>query len=120
MINDIKEIDRQFDAIWENLRYEANNAIKWIKEFLSTCENNSFIMTDEEGYADVCVPYDGGNHPEYNSDMFAEVFSVYLANGEVYLEIDEESQYNITRLDSMHKIEIALEVAKKAGMLIKL
>lgn len=118
MVNDIKDIDRRFDAISENLKNDANNSYKWLKEFLSTCEGNSFDMTDDEGYAIACVSYDGGNHPEYNSTLYADVFSVYLANGKVYLELDETNEYEFTRLDYMERIGFTLEVARNAGLLI--
>ena len=118
MINDIEEIDRRFDLIFENVKNEANNSYEWLKEFLSTCEGNSFNLTDDEGYAMACVTYDGGNHPEYNSSLNADVFSVYLANGKVYLVLDETNEYEFTRLDYMERISFTLEVARNADLLI--
>lgn len=117
MVNDIKDIDRRFDVISENIKNEANNSYEWLKEFLSTCEGNSFDLTDEDEYTYICVTYDGGNHPEYNANPYADVFSVYLANGKVYLELDETNEYEFTRLDYMERISFTLEVAKKAKII---
>ena len=117
MINDIEEIDRRFTLIFENIKNEANNSYEWLKEFLSTCEDNSFSLTDDEGYAMACVSYDGGNHPEYNSTLYADVFSVYLANGKVYLELEDTNEYEFTRLDYMERISFTLEVAKNSKII---
>lgn len=42
----------------------------------------------------ICVPYDGGNHPEYASNCFSIVYGVYLDdNDEIYLDTEDCSEY---------------------------
>ena len=55
----------------------------------------------------VTVSYDGGNHPEYDSDCFADVYAVKLIDGEVYLDLEYNSKYSIDRINAEHLYDVA-------------
>lgn len=50
----------------------------------------------------VTISYDGGNHPEYASNVFSEVISVSLNNkGEVTFEIEDSCDYHIDDVQTL-------------------
>ena len=58
---------------------------------------------DEDGFRtddnSFCVPYDGGNHPEYASNVFSDVESIYTENGDIYLETEDCKAYDLENID---------------------
>ena len=66
-------------------------------------------MQDE--FQAVTVPYDGGNHPEYNSNCFSQVNAAYLKGNDIYLDIDETDEYSIDNID-IQDIENIAELVK--------
>ena len=58
---------------------------------------------DQEDDTSFCVSYDGGHHPEYASNVFSEVSAIWEKNGHIYLEVEEENQYEINRIDIYSK-----------------
>ena len=73
-----------------------------------------FHEYDEEGvqidFNSFCVSYDGGNHPEYNSNCFSEVRSVYIKDGEIYLNIEDSDEYSIKNVSDREIIELCLYI----------
>ena len=53
------------------------------------------------------VSYDGGNHPEYASNCYSVVSNIYVNNGEIYLEIEETSNYPLTSVPVNEVVNIA-------------
>lgn len=48
----------------------------------------------------ISVPYDGGNHPEYASNVFSNVYGVMLADdGDIYLHIEDDEKYSISNIN---------------------
>ena len=80
------------------------NSIKIIMELLSDAENNTIEISEENM---ISVSYDGGNHPEYASNCFSNVNSVYLKNDVIYLDIDDCDEYEIDRVNSEDVFNIA-------------
>ena len=66
-------------------------------------------MQDE--FQAVTVPYDGGNHPEYNSNCFSQVNAAYLKGNDIYLDIDETDEYSIDNID-IQDVENIAELVK--------
>lgn len=54
----------------------------------------------------VCVPYDGGNHPEYASNCFSRVNSVYMKDGEIYMDIEDCSEYCVLDIDAKNLFDV--------------
>lgn len=46
----------------------------------------------------VYVVYDGGNHPEYASTLASDVERIYVDNGKLYFDLEDESQYSFDRV----------------------
>ena len=46
----------------------------------------------------VYVAYDGGNHPEYASTMASGVERIYVDNGKLYFDLEDEPQYSFDRV----------------------
>lgn len=59
----------------------------------------------EEGYMPN-ISYDGGNHPEYASNLYSEVYSVYLKEGQIYFTIEDCDEYEIDRIPTYELIDI--------------
>lgn len=71
--------------------------------FLSTMllGNGSRIdLLDPDGYPQMSVNYDGGNHPEYSSNVYSDVRSVFNKNGKIYVEIEDDDEYDIDNLST--------------------
>ena len=80
--------------------------MEYIKAELA--KHNNFIdLTDTDG---VCVMYDGGNHPEYASNAFSDVYSVFMKDGFIYLETEDCSQYDIDSitLDNLYDVAFCI------------
>lgn len=71
--------------------------------FLSTMllSNGSRIdLCDPDGYPQMSVNYDGGNHPECSSNVYSDVRSVFNKNGKLYVEIEDDDEYPIDNLST--------------------
>ena len=66
-------------------------------------------MQDE--FQAVTVPYDGGSHPEDNSNCFSQVNAAYLKGNDIYLDIDETDEYSIDNID-IQDVENIAELVK--------
>lgn len=77
--------------------------------FLSTMllSNGSRInLLDKDGYPQMSVNYDGGNHPEYNSNVYSNVRSVFNKNDKFYVEIEDDEEYPIDNLSTAELVEL--------------
>ena len=80
---------------WQKLNKELFQESKdYIKECLSKTIDNS-VSLDE---CNICVTYDGGNHPEYDATPFSHVERVYLENGKMYLDTEDCTRYDICNI----------------------
>lgn len=77
-------------------------AINFLKERLEKAEEYSIDMND----ANISVIYDGGNHPEYASNLCSSLFYVYIKEENVYLNIEDNAEYDIDRVDTMDLLTI--------------
>ena len=70
----------------------------YIKKVLK--ENNNEISWNIDEVEDniLTVTYDGGNHPEYASTMASVVERIYVDNGKLYFDLEDESQYSFDRI----------------------
>lgn len=97
MINFGKTCDK-YDALRETFREIRNESIEYLKDVCS--RKGTIDLSSDELYGNLCVTYDGGRHPEYNSNAYSIVSSVYLdKDGEVMLEVEECSDYSVDRID---------------------
>ena len=101
--------------IGRNLR---KSCIDYIRGVLKGLDGEMIVLDpksmDEEmqdEFQAVTVPYDGGNHPEYNSNCFSQVNAAYLKGNDIYLDIDETDEYSIDNID-IQDIENIAELVK--------
>ena len=101
--------------IGRNLR---KSCIEYIRGVLKGLDGEMIVLDpksmDEEmqdEFQAVTVPYDGGNHPEYNSNCFSQVNAAYLKGNDIYLDIDETDEYSIDNID-IQDVENIAELVK--------
>ena len=79
-------------------------------------KEKGLIEFDLEQYNEcVCISYDGGRHPEYDSDLYATVYGVSFNDDENRLSIDMEynDDYTVDRLSADEIYTLALTVYNK-------
>lgn len=92
--------DKFFEASHE-LRKEC---IKYIKNVVKKHETLDFSDCEYN----VCVPYNGGSHPEYASNCFSNVYSVSLdKKGNIVLEIEDCGEYGIEEVPTEQVYDLA-------------
>ena len=99
-----EEASKTFYDCMEIMHNVYETSLETIKAVLSETDGNS-VEFDE--YEMLTVPYDGGSHPEYASNCFSRVNSVYLKNGEIYLNIEDCDEYHIERISYNDAFAIA-------------
>ena len=72
--------------------------------------NNEIVIDYDNCTYIPSVVYNGGNHPEYDSNAYSNVECVYLKDGEVYLDIEDASEYNIDNINAEALFYIAMAV----------
>lgn len=99
-MSNYKELYETFSEASNKLRHEC---AKHIKEILNKCKDKRVgWLTDdlyEMGFDSIYISYDGGNHPEYASNVFSEVECVYLdKNDNIVIDCEDGRMYaqNIT------------------------
>ena len=112
---DFMERYHNWAEIGRNLR---KSCIDYIRGVLKGLDGEMIVLDpksmDEEMQDDfqaVTVPYDGGNHPEYNSNCFSQVNAAYLKGNDIYLDIDETDEYSIDNID-IQDVENIAELVK--------
>lgn len=112
---DFMERYHKWAEIGRNLR---KSCIDYIRGVLKGLDGEMIVLDpksmDEEiqdEFQAVTVPYDGGNHPEYNSNCFSQVNAAYLKGNDIYLDIDETDEYSIDNID-IQDVENIAELVK--------
>ena len=106
MKKDFQKTGEKIEKLLPKLRQEC---IDYISEKLK--ENKKIDLYDEEKDIEgesIYVAYDGGNHPEYASNLYSLVYDVHLNNnGKVALNTEDADDYEIDRLETMEIYDIA-------------
>ena len=101
--------------IGRNLRKSCIDYIRWVLKGLDgemiVLDPKSMDEEMQDEFQAVTVPYDGGNHPEYNSNCFSQVNAAYLKGNDIYLDIDETDEYSIDNID-IQDVENIAELVK--------
>ena len=112
---DFMERYHKWAEIGRNLR---KSCIDYIRGVLKGLDGEMIVLDpksmDEEmqdEFEGVTVPYDGGSHPEYNSNCFSQVKAAYLKGNDIYLDIDETDEYSIDNID-IQDVENIAELVK--------
>ena len=95
-----KAFQKTGEQVSDLLRKLRNNCINYLKRKLN--EGETIDLTEmEDDCGSVCVAYDGGNHPEYASNVFSTVKSVFKKDGKIYLCTEDCDKLELDRVDTM-------------------
>ena len=96
---------------WKKANTELDQECeKYIKSQLEVLPNNEIVIDYDNCTYIPSVVYDGGRHSGYDSNAFSNVECVYLKDGNVYLDIEDASGYNIDRINAKSLFDVALAV----------
>ena len=107
---------REYNIISTETRYKCFDIIKdYVKKYGKKTDNRyaiSFLKEDGEYIGDNCisVPYNGGNHPEYNSSAAVNVDGVIVDENGISLNIyvnEEEIEYEIYNVPTEDVVALA-------------
>lgn len=105
MTMDFKKTVKKFDDLNQVFRDIRKESIEYLTDVCKRNGGKVDMRDDDNG--GVCVTYDGGRHPEYASNAFSTVWSVWLKGDEPVLEIDEVDDYQLDRLDWLELYGVA-------------
>ena len=90
-----KSVEKYCEAL-KKMRKDCIAYLKYVLKFYGEVKFN--FDYDEQN---ICISYDGGNHPEYASNCYSTVYRVYRGNdGEICLEIEDSSAYELDRVST--------------------
>jgi hypothetical protein len=98
----MKEVKELYEAIQPIRRQIANRCLAYLKGALKRNGGSiEFFKNNGNAIDDlyVSVTYDGGRHPEYASNAFAQVDGIYLnKKGNIVLNIEDDDEYGIENI----------------------
>lgn len=109
--NQVRETLGQWSDISNKL---GNEATEFISEALDKAEGNRIALIDydddnrqEEDHIYITVTYDGGRHPEYDSNVYSTVYEIYKKDGVIYLYTEDCEEYALSRINNIEKYDVA-------------
>lgn len=101
------QLKKDADAMYKAMKKARETATAFITDAVNN--NGGRIEFDSENDGEyISVAYDGGNHPEYASNVFSTVYGVYMhRNGYPVLETEDCSEYDLTNVDTVDVVNIA-------------
>lgn len=104
--NFMVKFEQTYDK-WLDLNIQLrNDSVEYINHILTTIGDR--IYFDDE--TNVCVTYDGGNHPEYDANPYSHVEGVFLKDNKIYLETEDCSEYPLLYITANEIADIAFAV----------
>lgn len=97
----MKKFQIRWDKISKQLALLREDCIAYLTEELNKEGNKNGISCESDDGCDVCVTYDGGRHPEYDSNPYSTVNAVYLKDGKIMLDTEDCDEYDIERIDTV-------------------
>jgi hypothetical protein len=106
-----KEFNRTSKKFYEWKGKARTAAENYLRDVLRQQENRTIEFDTE--YDDEClaVIYDGGNHPEYASNVCSSVYSIYMDKYDrISLSIEDSPDYELRRVDILDLLAICESV----------
>lgn len=103
-LNKTQEVFEEWSS-WNTKLYKA--CVNYIEVVLDALPEHKIEI--DENYP-VSVPYDGGNHPEYASNCFSDVYCVYYKNNNIYLDIEDCEEYSIENISAENAYDIVQSI----------
>lgn len=91
---------------YDILREARKAAIDYITRMVKK-HGGEIVFDSDYNEENISVMYDGGNHPEYASNCFSTVYSIYEKEGEIYLKIEDCSAYDFDHMGTDDIITVA-------------
>ena len=105
-----QKADAMYDGILQIHKDIRKNCETFLKKVLEE-RGGSIDLTDFE--SNISVTYDGGNHPEYASNAFSIVESVFLdKDGDIALQTEDCSEYPIENINWNEVYDVAAFVCE--------
>lgn len=92
-----------FAKIGKVLTTLRKECLAYLRNIVSK-HNNSYEFDND--YM-VTVSYDGGNHPEYASNVYSQVHRIYIKDDKLLFDIDDEYGYSEDRITTYELFSIA-------------
>ena len=92
-----------FAKIGKVLTTLRKECLAYLRNIVSK-HNNSYEFDND--YT-VTVSYDGGNHPEYASNVYSQVHRIYIKDDKLLFDIDDECAYSEDRITTYELFNIA-------------
>lgn len=83
---------KEREEFYEAQRKFRSELCRFIKDFLNKRGGRYYFSEDPWGYS-VYISYDGGNHPEYASNCFSEVYGIFLHDERICFETEDTECY---------------------------
>lgn len=114
-----EEISKSASKIYAGIVETNNQAKEWLKEVLSKQPDKSVKVIISDDIDLYSVPYDGGNHPEYNTNVFSTVRRVFLNDkDEIILDTEDCYDYPLADAQGAGGGLVTYEVAEYVNMLL--
>lgn len=93
---------KKFEKTAEKWIEYSNQLRKDCEEYLNQVldKRESVCWAEDEIDEWICVTYDGGRHPEYDSNAYSTVYGVWRKEGKIVLDIEDTSEYSIERVET--------------------
>ena len=103
---DFSEIKEKVDSITPTINEIRKESIEYLREVAE--ENQGFFdLTEFNDFGSVSVTYDGGNHPEYDSNAFSTVQVLKLDGDKVVLETEDTDWYDTEDIETFELYGVA-------------
>lgn len=101
-MTEIEVLNNKLKTLYDLENELCNMCINYIKERLSSLPNNEIYLNNE-----VTIMYIGF----YNINPYSKIKRIYLKNGDIYADTEDEDDYKITNAYANELYEIAKEMS---------
>lgn len=97
LLNILPQLRAECVEFLTNKLRENNNKLSW-----NCCEIGEYV----------CVCYNGGNHPEYASNVFSSVEGVFIEDNNIYFHIEDDDKYSIEDINTMELLDVCTYIVE--------
>ena len=103
-----KELAKATNKFYEWSRKARTAAENYLKEVLEKQPDKRIDFDTEYDDESISIIYDGGNHPEYASNVCSSVSSVFMdeESKDIILSIEDSPMYGIDRVDALDLLTV--------------
>lgn len=104
------KVEKNEDIYLNTKNYLRTDILNYLKAMLEVREGKKLIFNDIDEdyqccYGNATISYDGGNHPEYASNAFSELYGIGLdEKGDLYFVIEDCDEYYAERVWSVDEL----------------